>query len=1335
MKKIKYREFFLTLSLLIFFLLSLLKPSFSFECNTTHPILKNNACHLIYCSNSEFENSICQINNTIIKEQWLNNIIEFGPKDFRYLSFAFTSLNDIIIETTKFPESPIRIFFGLKKNGRFYFINNNTEVPFSSLNISEPGLEIQQRYESENTFIKLSNTEQNEFLLSFGNSNYNVEIFDINLTFVSRMNLRPFLNITGICNSDLFSLFKLKSDQSKNYYILAINENSDGVYKFVIRKYYFTSTDFENGGYHIKNMQSKLCSDRKTVSCFETEKSKIICFYNDNNKNYIMIAYNNDLSTEEKSEILDSETNSTLSKGIYIFYKCIHFKKEIGAFIYFLSANDYYPIFTFKEYLSENNQNQFQDYNSCGKIYIDKYKLFYKHMLNDIIKINDNKVCYVSPSNDKEILYIIFLNFSQDDTKITTKYFMINMFSLYNHKFLLDIKISLYNNFIFMGFSHCNQQKCEDEADEHYTSLILFSYANSTDFDFNVINQLYNTNENITEFGIDFTNYLNIENNIFQYKFKGIQIINFNKSLNMLDLDGNFIQQGNIITNNKKTIKILFQSNENYLKSDYIIEYALVLQEPGYNESNSMYDDDYPVIKNDYIGRTSYCKIIIEKDLKTKCKNTCSLCLKENDSCITCKNKFIYYNNEKVCYEKCTNVQILDNKCNENITSQEIEDILTLLEREIESGNYTGENKIIKTNNVVFQVSLLNDQKNNSNNISSIDFTECEKILKQKYNNDKFIMIKIDIKSDNLSSIYVQYEIYDSNTLKKVNLDNCKDAKIIINIPVNLTKEIEGLYNSLNESGYNLFNPNSSFYNDICTPYDYNNVTDIILSERQNIYINNNLDICQENCSTHLYNLSIKQAKCLCLTQQKEIITNISEISFFKEVIANFYTTIINSNFLTLKCYRLVFNISKFIHNIGSIILFILFIIFIILMIIYLGKEYEKLEKYKNMIIEQKHLLSASGRLKKSKNKSFHSKSKKNKKINDNKENNKKKLSKLNNIKKYISRNEEKIKNKNEYKNPLEQHLKKLTKNKNPPIKKFKENSLNDISNNFQFLSDGSFHRKNFANKNKKISKNIKLSSIKNEQNSSVKIIKLKNIIIKNDKNSKPIIGLLNEEELNTLEYQKALKIDKRTYFQYYKCLLKRKHLILFTFFPANDYNLITIKYALFIISFSLYFTINGFFFTDDSMIKIQNNNGKFNLLFQIPYILYSSIISGLIKTILNTLSLSERDFLRLKNVKENLIEEAEKTKKHIQIKIVLFFILGSLFIMFFWYFISCFCAVYVNTQRILIEDTLSSFGLSLLYPFALKLVPGIFRIPALKDPKKDKECLYKLGNLVSLIL
>ena len=70
---------------------------------------------------------------------------------------------------------------------------------------------------------------------------------------------------------------------------------------------------------------------------------------------------------------------------------------------------------------------------------------------------------------------------------------------------------------------------------------------------------------------------------------------------------------------------------------------------------------------------------------------------------------------------------------------------------------------------------------------------------------------------------------------------------------------------------------------------------------------------------------------------------------------------------------------------------------------------------------------------------------------------------------------------------------------------------------------------------------------------------------------------------------------------------------------------------------------------------------------------------------------------------------------------------------LFFWYFITCFCAVFHNTQLILIKDTFVSFGISLLYPFAINLLPGIFRISAIRSIKKDKKCIYKFGLLVAL--
>ena len=69
-----------------------------------------------------------------------------------------------------------------------------------------------------------------------------------------------------------------------------------------------------------------------------------------------------------------------------------------------------------------------------------------------------------------------------------------------------------------------------------------------------------------------------------------------------------------------------------------------------------------------------------------------------------------------------------------------------------------------------------------------------------------------------------------------------------------------------------------------------------------------------------------------------------------------------------------------------------------------------------------------------------------------------------------------------------------------------------------------------------------------------------------------------------------------------------------------------------------------------------------------------------------------------------------------------------------FWYYLSAFCAVYKNTSKILITDTLISFGISMIYPFGINLIPGIFRIHALKDKRKSKNCIYTFSIIISLI-
>ena len=175
-------------------------------------------------------------------------------------------------------------------------------------------------------------------------------------------------------------------------------------------------------------------------------------------------------------------------------------------------------------------------------------------------------------------------------------------------------------------------------------------------------------------------------------------------------------------------------------------------------------------------------------------------------------------------------------------------------------------------------------------------------------------------------------------------------------------------------------------------------------------------------------------------------------------------------------------------------------------------------------------------------------------------------------------------------------------------------------------------------------------------------------------------------------------------------------------------------KIQLFLFSFALFFTVNALFFNDSTIHQIYENDGIFNFVYNIPQIIYSTIISALIDIIVKKLSLTEKQILEIKLQKsiENLVSKYSKIKKCLKLKFILFYIISLLFLFFFWFYLACFCAVYTNTQKHLIKDTLLSFALSLLYPFILNVVPMLIRIPSLKN--KNKECMYKVSKIAQLI-
>jgi hypothetical protein len=247
-------------------------------------------------------------------------------------------------------------------------------------------------------------------------------------------------------------------------------------------------------------------------------------------------------------------------------------------------------------------------------------------------------------------------------------------------------------------------------------------------------------------------------------------------------------------------------------------------------------------------------------------------------------------------------------------------------------------------------------------------------------------MLKFDIKPENETSTFVHYEVYSTSEQLYLELEECSGNNVIINIPIELSPEMEEIYEFLSQSGYNIFDSNDSFYNDICASFTTQNGTDMLLYDRRmDIYRTTlNISLCQEGCDFQSYNIETKKAKCDCYSKKNNLnIEDLSDIKFDKnQMVDDFYQTIQNSNFRVLKCYKLAFNIKIFIKNIGSIGMSVLLVLFNILIIIHLTLGSTKIHSFIQIIIKSKYLENSNKNTNKS-DKEMKSKDNDKKKVNN----------------------------------------------------------------------------------------------------------------------------------------------------------------------------------------------------------------------------------------------------------------------------------------------------------------------------------------------------------------
>ena len=616
------------------------------------------------------------------------------------------------------------------------------------------------------------------------------------------------------------------------------------------------------------------------------------------------------------------------------------------------------------------------------------------------------------------------------------------------------------------------------------------------------------------------------------------------------------------------------------------------------------------------------------------------------------------------------------------------------------------------------------DKQNETGELSVINLGDCEAKLKQKYeinDEESLIIVKIDYYNTGYLVPKVEYDVYNPLTLEKLDLDICNDTKIDILVPV-----------SLKEDNLFKYNTSSEYYNDFCFPYTTEDGTDIILTDRKNEYVDNNMSLCESNCEYTEYNNIIKKAVCNCEVRKDNISLN-SEIGINKEDLLKTFIDIKSRlNLKSMKCYKLLFSKKGLISNIGSYVLLSIILVDSCLVILFVAKGFAILSNKINFV---RTMLKANEDLKN---------------IND-KQDNKNKKSKNNNKRdahktkthrrdKKNTIKKDKINKKDSDKilhnNPSKKKANKSSKSMKTSINEDRtksiqsrnnENSINNITDEKVL--------KSYKKKRSTYNKNINISEMSVTVFSKNKVNKIseENPLDRDLSHYK-----YNDYEMNNLLYEEAKKIDNRTYFQYYFSLIKQKQLFIFTFYTNTDYNSRYIKIVLFFFSFALYLTINTLFFDETTMHQIYKDKGSFNFIYNLPKIIYSTMISSLINIIISYLSLTEKDITKIKMKVEKEKQDLNKVISNItqclKIKITLFFLFNFLFLIFFWYYISTFCAVYRNTQSHLFKDVLISFLTSLLYPFGLCLLPGFFRIPSLSDKNKDTKCLYNVSTIIQLI-
>ena len=379
-------------------------------------------------------------------------------------------------------------------------------------------LEIDSAYHNKYPTITLINILNKTYIGAISYEAKSLEILDYikSNTYYKEINT---ISNTYISKNTFTSL---KYYNNKDYIINAYIDKDNN---FLIQKIYVPNFDISsNDVKHIENNvgQSLINS---SVNFFEFD-NYIECLNINFEHLYTISIFNISDLDNVYQEVIDT----TIINYQELYSKCIYFKNNVGAFIYFIDEFNK-PKLHFKKLVINNNTYQLNNYiddiniitiNSIGAFSIKS-----NYIYNDFIKTSENNLFYTS-TDQELVIYVIIIRLLNDDKNVLLSYYNIRITNdFYRFQIYKDLNLFSLNGLLGLGMTHFDLNLDETKT---YSSFLIFGNLNFSDnININISDNINIFNEE-NKFVINIDKILEkvtINNNIFGYILTGIKIISY----------------------------------------------------------------------------------------------------------------------------------------------------------------------------------------------------------------------------------------------------------------------------------------------------------------------------------------------------------------------------------------------------------------------------------------------------------------------------------------------------------------------------------------------------------------------------------------------------------------------------------------------------------------------------------------------------------------------------------------------------------------------------------------------------------------------------------------